>query len=112
MSARDPYELWIKAAELGFRRHSSNYYYLIRKYTRRAGYSVTPKQRYFNGSWSSGRAEKFKTWEEVLDYLENGALYRVSREEVLAQLLAEDKYTRMAFSSEIRHLQRQLGVIL
>ena len=62
-------ELWVLASELGFRRHSGNSYWVIRKYKRGTGYSVRKVDRMYSGYTQSGKVKKFKNFQEVVQFL-------------------------------------------
>ena len=62
-------ELWILVDKNGH--NTGRSYLVVRKYKRRTGYSVRQVDMSFTGYKHSSRVEKFPTWTEVLQYLQD-----------------------------------------
>lgn len=104
-------EVWVLASEFGFRRHSGNSYFVIRKYKRGTGYSVRKVDRFFSGFTQSGRVKKFESFEEVVKFLARehptvkNYAFAVYPESILEALENSEPEKREFWRSELEYLK-------
>jgi len=77
-------EVWIKAAELGFRRHGSDVFIVIKRYKRKPGYGIFEKIRGFNGFWKSRKLREVGGILEAVIFLTTytQGVWRLSEDEI------------------------------
>ena len=77
-------EVWIKAAELGFRRHGSDVFIVIKRYKRKPGYGIFEKIRGFNGFWKSRKLREVQDILEAVVFLTTytQGVWRLSEDEI------------------------------
>jgi len=77
-------EVWIKAAELGFRGHSSDVFIVIKRYKRKPGYGIFEKIRGFNGFWKSRKLREVQDILEAVVFLTTytQGVWRLSEDEI------------------------------
>ena len=77
-------EVWIKAAELGFRGHSSDVFIVIKRYKRKPGYGIFEKIRGFNGFWKSRKLREVGDILEAVIFLTTytQGVWRLSEDEI------------------------------
>ncbi len=107
--------IWVLATGLGFGRHTANSYWVIRKYKRGTGYSARDVEMFFSGYTRSGTTEKFKTFEELVKFLNNEHPTRknygfmITPYEILEVLENSPEEKREFWSEEIAYLKKIIG---
>jgi len=84
MSMKDN-EVWIRAAELGFRGHGSDVFIVIKRYKRKPGYGIFEKIRGFNGFWKSRKLREVQDILEAVVFLTTytQGVWRLSEDEIM-----------------------------